>query len=393
MSILQRIFGPVYGPRGYGYSFPGLTYTGQKISIEGSLQLVPVFNAVSQIAGAVGTLPLPVYRREGNYRSEASDDDAWRLLHDEPNPEMASDEFFELVDSHIELWGNAFIWKKPDPNFTAVTGELWPISPARVQVSREQDGTRGFWIEGERFTEDTILHIRALSADGLVGYSPIQLHRNALAISKAQEKFQGSFLKEEGKPAVLLRHPNALKEDAAARLKASWDSIKSGGTAVLEENIAVEKWTMPLEDAQFMEQMNFSDLRVAQMFLLPPDRLGVKSGDSLTYKTTESENQRFITSTLQRRLRRIESAVNRDRSILTNPALFCEFLVDELLRANVKERFEAYKYASEAGFITAEDLRKKENLPYAAPEELLRAPSGTAPTEPGLNPPPPAPAP
>lgn len=365
MSILQRALGSVYRPtQGTGIGFyAGSTYTGRSVSVQSALGLVPVYAAVSQIAGAVGSLPLVVYERAGEYRERATEHRAWRLLHDEPNPEMAADEVWEIVASHIELWGNAFLYKKRDS--LGIVRELWPISPSRVGVTRDDEERRIFFVDGETFDERTILHIRGLSSDGLVGYSPIQLQRDALSIQQAQEEFQGKFLKSDGKPAVLLRHPNKLQGDAKERLKASWDAVKSGGTAVLEEDIHVEKWTMPLEDAQFIEQMQFSDLRVAQMFLLPPGRLGAKTGDSLTYSTVEAEGLQFVTNTLQRRITRIEGAVNRDSSIFADPTRrhFAEFLVDALLRANLKDRYEAYMVGIKAGFLTQEDVRPKENLP------------------------------
>jgi HK97 family phage portal protein len=364
VSIFQRIFGPYYGAQSaWGFLNGSGTYSGQSISVESALGLVPVLNAVSQIAGAVATLPLPVYRKEGEYRSRAEGDHSWALLHEQPNSEMAADELWELVSSHIDLWGNAFVWKEADPNYPALTGALWPLAPERVLVGRDEDGMREFWIEGERFTEEQILHIRGLSPDGLVGYSPIQLARNAVANGIGLDKFQGSLLKDEGKPSLILRHPNKLKPDAQERLKQSWDAIKAGGTGVLEEDIKIERWTMPLEDAQFIQQQEFTDKRIAQMFLLRPGRLGAKTGDSLTYATTESDARDFVTFTLSRRLKRIENALNRDRSIITSPTLFCEFDADALLRANIKERYEAFERGKNAGFLTVEDIRQKENLP------------------------------
>jgi HK97 family phage portal protein len=332
------------------------------VTAEGALGLVPVFNAVSQIAGAVGCLPLEVLSRgSGSERSLATEHPAWHLLHDEPNPEQAADEFWEMVESHIDLWGNAFLYKVKRSDGTVE--QLWALAPDRVQVDRDERGRRRFHIEGQTFGEDTILHIRGLSLEGLVGYSPIQLARNALANAMAQEEFQGRFLGQDGKPAVLLRHPNELSPEAQTRLKKSWDAAKTGGTVVLEEAIEVERWTMPLEDAQFIQQMEFSDKRIAQMFMLQPGRLGAKSGDSMQYSTTESENKQFITYTLQRRLRRIEGAVRRGTEIFPRPEHFAKFNLDELLRAAQKERYESYEIGIRAGFLDAdEDVRPKENL-------------------------------
>jgi HK97 family phage portal protein len=356
----------IYRPRWTRWNWGGdSTYSGKTVTVEKALGLVPVYNAVSQIAGAVGSLPLMVYQRTGEERRRAESHPTWQLLHEEPNPEMAADELWELVESHVDLWGNGFLYKVPRPGTEGLTEQLWPISPDRVQVDRDERNRRRFWIEGRTFHEDTILHIRGLSLDGLVGYSPIQLARNAVANAMALEEFQGRFLKSDGKPAVILRHPNKLKDDdTKERLKKSWDAIQAGETAVLEENIAVEHWTMPLEDAQFIEQMQFSDKRIAQMFLLQPGRLGAKTGDSMQYSTVESENSEFLTYTLQRRLRRIESALKRDRSIFPGPDFYPEFLRDALLQADPKSRFEVYKIGIEAGILDPdEDVRPRENLP------------------------------
>lgn len=366
MSLLQRAIGKVYHPQaadGEISLYGGRTYSGTAVSVQSALGLIPVFSAVSQIAGGVASLPLNVYQQEGEFRSRAEQHRAWRLLHNEPNPEMGADEVWEMVSSHLDLWGNSFIYKKRDS--FGIVRELWPISPNRVGVTRGKDGRRLFSVDGEPYDEATILHIRALSSDGVVGYSPIQVARNGLAIAAQQEKFQGEFLGNDGKPAVLLRHPNSLQPEAAARLKASWDAIKTGGTAVLEEGIEVEKWTMPLEDAQFIEQLGYSDKQIALLFLLPPSRLGAQAAGSLTYETAETQNYEFVTYTLNRRITRIEGAINRDPSIFsgTTRRFFCEFDVDALLRASMSDRYAAYAAGMSAGFLTADDVRPKENLP------------------------------
>jgi HK97 family phage portal protein len=382
MSLLGRAVEQLFLPRGGGSLFMRGTYSGKTVNVRTAMGLVPVYSAVSQIAGATGNLPLIVYKRDGEARARAPKHRAWSLLHDTPNPEQAADEFWELVESHIELWGNAFIWKKRDS--LGLVRELWVLAPSRIGVTRDVGtGQRIFSLDGHPFGEDTILQIRNLSPDGLVGYSPIQLHRHALANQMAQEEFQGSFLKSEGKPGVLLKHPNNLSDDAAKRLKASWDSVKAGGTAVLEEGISVEKWTMPLEDAQFVEQLQHSNLQVALMFLLPPGRLGAPSGDSMRYSTTELEGINFVTYTLQRRLRRIEGAVNRDPSIFTTSKFFCEFLVDALQRADSKTRAQNYMLALKGGWMTKDEVRAREGLPplEEGTEGKEEAPSTEPPAE------------
>jgi HK97 family phage portal protein len=332
---------------------PGGTLVGKTVTVDTAMGLVPVYSAVSLISGAVATLPLIVYNGE----ERAQDSSAWKLLHDNPNPEMASDELWEIVQSHLLLWGNAFLYKEE----TATGIALWPLSPRRCSVGRV-DRVRTIFVDGRPYTESDILHIRGLSEDGLVGYSPIQVAKQSIANALAQQEFVAKFLGEDGKPSVILRHPQSLTAEAAKRLKASWDSVQSGGTAVLEEGIEIDRWTMPLTDAQFIQQQQFSDLRIAQMFNLPPAKLGAKSGDSLTYSTTEQQGQDFVTYTLHRWLTRIEKSLKRDARILPGD-LYAEFLVEGLLRADTKTRFEAYRTAIEAGFMDINEVRERENLP------------------------------
>jgi HK97 family phage portal protein len=341
---------------------PGGTLVGKPVSVDTALGLVPIYSAVSLISGAVATLPLVVYEGEQDRATKSLE---WRLLHDQPNPEMAADEVWEIVQSHLLLWGNAYLYKVEGALGVV---ELWPLSPRRVQVGRV-DGDRTFFVDNRPFTERDILHIRGLSEDGLVGYSPIQVAKQAIANALAQQEFVAEFLSEGGRPSVILRHPQVIGPDAAKRLKAQWDGAKNGGTVVLEEGIEIDRWTMPLNDAQFIEQQQFSDLRIAQMFNLPPSKLGAKSGDSLTYSTTEAQGQDFVTYTLNRWLVRIEKSLKRDPSLMRGN-LSAKFLVEGLLRADTKTRFEAYKTALDAGFMDVAEVRERENLP---PKEMGNA--------------------
>jgi HK97 family phage portal protein len=340
--------------------------TGEVVSVQNALGLVPVYSAVSQIAGAIGSLPLIVYRSLDDGSAERAPlHRTWSLLHDLPNREMAADEVWELVTSHLNLWGNAFVYKERD-GADNLAG-LWPLRPDRVVIERDPEGNRAFLVDGKGpYYEDTILHIRGLSPDGLIGYSPIQIAREQLGTMLAQQRFQSEFNANGGRPRVILRHPNQLSPEAAKRLKTSWDSIKSGGTAVLEENIALERWTMPLQDAQFVEQMQFSDLRIAQLFQLPPSRLGTKTGDSMTYTNTESAGIDYVTYTLRRWLTRIERSLARDPDIFTQGTRFyCEFLVEGLLRGDSGARSGYYTAAlnPDTGWMTRQEVRARENLP------------------------------
>jgi HK97 family phage portal protein len=361
----------------------GRTSSSKAVSIDGSMKLVPIYSGVSLLAGSIGSLPLMVYRRVEGGREKATSHRTWRLIHDQPNPEMAADELWEMIAAHLLLWGNGFLAKVR--NNLGVVSELWPLRPNRVQVGKDPAGNRFFILDGnldKRYTEEDILHIRGLGTDGLVGLSPIQQAREMLGASMALEEFTGRFWANSANPGGTLEHPQKLSEDAQARLRKQWKQIyggpkNAGEVMVLEEGMSWSAVGMPLKDAQFIETAQWGNLQVALLLRLPPGMLGAKTGDSMTYSNTESEGIDFVRWSLRRWLVRIENAVLRDPSIFVQGDRFYpEFLLEGLLRADTKTRFEAYQIAldKDTGWMTKPEVRELENL-----NPLEEEPSG--PTE------------
>lgn len=350
------------------------SYSGKSVTVDSSLSLIPVFAAVNRLAFAVGSSPLIVYRRDGERRVRAETTRQWQLLHDKPNEDQASDEFWAMVESHLALWGNAFIWKERAGD--GRIGQLWGIAPKRVQVGRRANPKTGklervFTLDGrteEAYTDIDILQIRGLSSDGLVGYSPIQLARNMLGNAMSLDEFQGKFWANGAWPGVVLTHPQKMDSDVLARLKATWKRAhggtgRAGETAILEDGMGIEQMTMPLEDAQFIEQARFGDLRIAQLFGLPPHAIAAKSGDSLTYSTVEGQGIDFTRWSVRPWTVRIENSLNTDPDLFPQtPRMYPKFNLDAFLRADIKTRYEAHRVGIDAGFLTIAEARAYEEL-------------------------------
>ena len=334
------------------------------------MRLVPVYSGVSLLAGAVGSMPLIVYKRQGKGRERATGNWMWQLLHVQPNAEMAADELWEIVTAHLLLWGNAFLMKVGHPVYPI--GELWPIRPNRVQVGVDADtGERYYVLDGkDRYTNADILHIRGLGTDGVVGLSPIQQARQMLAGAMEQEEYLGRFYANNAHPGGVLQHPNKLSNEAATRLKASWKAAhggakRAGEVAVLEEGLTWQSTGMPLEDAQFIETARFSLLQVALLLRLPPKMMGASTGDSLTYTSSEWESLDFVRWSLRRLLVRIEGSLMRDTDLFPQSRKFYpEFLIEAILRGTSKERAEFYEKALDpkTGWMVREEVRHLENL-------------------------------
>ena len=89
--------------------FMGGTTSGKTVTERTAMQMTAVYSCVRILAEAVAGLPLHLYKyTENGGKEKAIDHPLYRLLHDEPNPEMSSFVFRETLMTHLLLWGNAY---------------------------------------------------------------------------------------------------------------------------------------------------------------------------------------------------------------------------------------------------------------------------------------------
>jgi len=365
------------------------TYTGSTVTVEKSLRLVPVFSAVNLLASAVGTLPLRVYKSLPDGGKElAPQHRASRLLTVQPNPLTSADEFFESVTAGVLLWGNAFILKEFDETNQNLK-YLWPISPSRVRVGRDpKTGFPQYFVDGRGpYTNDTVIHIRGLSFDGLVGLSPIQQARQTLGIHSALEQYSGSFWANSARPSGVLKHPNRLTAEAAERLRAQWTSshkTTDARVAILEDGMSFEAMSLPAEDAQLIETLHLGDIRIAQLFRVPPRMLMTGVGDSsLHYSSAEWEAIDFVKWSLRRWLVRIENALLRDPDVFKSNGLgamyFPRFDTKEITRGDRSGQAATDIALIQAGVLSVDEVRANLDMnPVGDPtvESVLDAQKG-----------------
>lgn len=352
------------------------SYSGKTVTVESGLELIPVYSAVNLISGAISSLPIRVYQNVSDgSRVIAPKHRAQRLL-DRPTPTMAGDEWRQIMAVALLTWGNFFALKErgPDGYVTA----LWPVDPSTVKVTR-QDGSQKleYFVGRQRFDESSMLHIRGMSDDGVVGFSPIQQARHMLGMAASLEEFTSKFFANGARPGVILRHPSRLTPDAAERLRAQWHAAHNGSdkafsTVVLEEGIEVTTLTMPITDSELLGLSRLNLQQIALLFRVPGSLMMTDSGSSMTYSTVESETKAFVQWALRPWLVRIENALLRDPDIFKDVGLGSQFSprfdVTEMLRGDNKSTAETDVMLLGAGIITVDEARMNLGLnPHLEP--------------------------
>ena len=386
MSIFSGLFRsrdkPENRTAGSSYTFfMGGSVAGKYVTERSAMQMTAVYSCVRILAEAVAGLPLHLYRyKEGGGKEKATDHPLYLLLHDEPNPEMSSFVFRETLMTHLLLWGNAYAQVIRNGKGEVIA--LYPLMPNKMSVDRDENGQLYYTYTRapeEAKTADLgrvilrpadVLHIPGLGFDGLVGYSPIAMAKNAIGLAIATEEYGAKFFANGAAPSGVLEHPGTIKDPN--RVREAWQSqfggsSNSGKIAVLEEGMKYTPISISPEQAQFLETRKFQINEIARIFRIPPHMIGDLEKSS--FSNIEQQSLEFVKYTLDPWVIRWEQSIART---LLNPdekqTYFVKFNLEGLLRGDYQSRMNGYATARQNGWMSANDIRELENLDRIPPE-------------------------
>ena len=374
---------PTNSTVGSTYTFyMGGSTAGKYVNERSAMQMTAVYSCVRILAEAVAGLPLHLYRytKDGG-KEKAIDHPLYLLLHDEPNPEMSSFVFRETLMTHLLLWGNAYAQIIRNGKNEVVA--LYPLMPNKMSVDRDERGQLYYTYQRSNEEAPTmkgssvilkpseVLHIPGLGFDGLVGYSPIAMAKNAIGMAIACEEYGAKFFANGAQPGGVLEHPGTIKDPQ--RVRESWQSTFGGSgnanrIAVLEEGMKYTPIAISPEQAQFLETRKFQINEIARIFRVPPHMVGDLEKSS--FSNIEQQSLEFVKYTLDPWVIRWEQSIMR--SLLTpeeKKTYYAKFNLDGLLRGDYQSRMNGYAIGRQNGWMSANDIRELENLDRIPTEE------------------------
>ncbi len=379
MSIFSGLFRSRDKPKnrvggGWNFLFGGTT-SGKAVNERTAMQTSAVYACVRILAESVAGLPLHVYERTANgSKSTKPSHPLYRLLHDEPNREMTSFVFRETLMSHLLLWGNAYAQIIRDGRGFPIA--LYPLLPDRMAVDRNESGELVYTYQSDKgqvkLRRENILHIPGLGFDGLIGYSPIAMAKNAVGLALATEDYGATFFANGANPGGVLEHPGVIKPEQADRLRESWQSQFGGANAhkvaVLEEGLKFHQMSIPPEQAQFLETRKFQINEIARIFRVPPHLVGDLEKSS--FSNIEQQSLEFVKYTLDPWVVRWEQSLQQALILPSEKAtIFIKFNLDGLLRGDYQSRMQGYSTGIQNGFMSVNDVRGLEDMNLLTAEE------------------------
>lgn len=246
--------------------------------------------------------------------------------------------------------------------------------PDKIKVDRDDNGD----IYYEYLTNKgkvkllyyEVLHIPGLGFDGLIGYSPIAMAKNTIGMSMSAEEYGAKFFSNGATPSGILEYPGTIKNPEMIRK--SWNNGFSGNNshkvAVLEEGMKYTPISIPPNEAQFLETRKFQINEIARIFRIPPHMVGDLEKSS--FSNIEQQSLEFVKYTLDPWVSRWEQNINK--KLLKDSEkekYFVKFNVDGLLRGDYQSRMNGYSIGRQNGWMSANDIRKLENLDLIPKEE------------------------
>lgn len=361
---------------------------------DGAMRVAAVYACVRVIARTIASLPLITYRvLPDQSKVRAYDDPLYDLLHLAPNPDQTSMEFREQLMVAVLLRGNGYA--RVRRNGRGEARELLPLHPDKVRPQINGGGAIVAYQYGDRETllPSEVLHVRNLTSDGVLGRSVLRDASDTFGAARAAQEYGRRVLENDATPGMVLRHPGMLDEEAASRLRESWERMFSGPrnagrVAVLEEGMTVEKVQLTAEDLQFLDTRKLQRNEIAAIFGVPPHLIG--DLERATFSNIEQQSIEFVQNCIQPWCIGLEQALAmRVLSPAQRSQLEVKFNLAGIVRGDIESRYRAYMTGRQGGWLSVNDIRRLEDLnPIGTAgdvylEPLNMQPAGTRTTDGG----------
>lgn len=361
-----------------------------EINIRGEkgLREATVYACVKILSEAVAKLPLKVYREGPRGAEKATDHYLYPLLKTRPNPYMTAYDMFKAVEVQRNLHGNAFIVPEivqSGPDRGRIRW-LWPVDAKAVEIWVDNRGlfeakNRVWYIvrvggEEVRLRPDEVIHLKAMSLDGIVGVSPLQYLRWLVEAGAAGTKHVRDFFRQGLQVKGIVHYTGDLNPDAERRFRERFEQMASGlknahRVALLPIGYQFQPLELSMTDAQFLETAQLTARQIANAFGVKMHQLNDLS--RATHTNVTEQQKEFYQDTLQSILTSYEQELTYKLFTPTEieQGYYVKFSVDSILRSDIKTRYEAYRVGIQGGFLKPNEVRAWEELPSEPGGDVL----------------------
>jgi len=331
---------------------------GQTVTQKTAMKVSGVLAAVSLRSGLLASFPKTIYQNTKEGREEIFDDPLYKILAYQPNPYMNAFTFWELVNTHLDLWGNSYVFIS---KYGKEVKRLTPINPEKVLIIAEDgkliyrvDGTGDRVLDGDH-APNKFLHFKDVSFDGIIGQSRVSLANQTISLCREAEKFGKEFFDKGGHSKGVIEMDGIMAPDGFKAFKEHWDANANHGTAILDQGKKYRPIPIPMADAQFIATREFQLQDIARVFGVPPHLLSDLS--RATYSNIEQTDLSFVKYHLRPMVKRYEHEL--ELKLLGNDLgqKSIRFNLDGILRGDTTSRAAYFGSLKQNKLYTTNEIR------------------------------------
>lgn len=324
-----------------------------------ALEIPAVRGCINFIAGAVSMLPVKLYQESDGKAEEIPGDNRVRLLNDDTGDTLDAAQFWRamLADYYLGGAGYAYIRRRGN----RVEG-LHYVKHGSISINHNNDPIYkdyDVFVNGVQYLPYDFLKLLRGTRDGATGQGIINENALLLSVVYNTMRFEENLVKNGGNKKGFIKSAKKLTQESMDALKTAWRNLygnNNESTAVLNEGLDFKEISNSSVEMQLRENKEANSAEICRLFNLPPSAASGTS-DAAGYAAA------FKTG-VQPVLRAIECALNRDLLLESEKAdHYFAFDTKELLKGDIKARYEAYKTGLEANFLQIDEVRFMEDLP------------------------------
>lgn len=342
---------------------------GDSVSTDQAMRLSAVFACLRLLSEAISTLPLDTFTRDAGTRRPFRPRPEYLSFNP---PQSSRIDYLSQVILSLLTDGNAYVLVVRDR--LGVPVDLIVLDPSLVTVERIR-GKVTYRASGIEIPAANMMHIKGMTMPGsIVGLSPIGYARESIGLGLSAQRFGKSFLDNGAMPSAVIEVPasttagsRAEERDKARSIAQNWKDTHGSGSqgkvGVLLGGAKLSTISINPDDAQYLETRQFQVPDIARIFGVPPHLIADASNSTSWGSGLAEQNLAFGQFSLRPWIERIEDAHGRLLTTHGLPSVFIKLNLDALLRASLKDRYEAYEIGIRSKFLVPNEARSKEDEP------------------------------
>ena len=346
------------------------TSSGVAVDPSSAIQSSTVYSCVSLISDSIATMPVKTFRKTKDHREPTTPPQFLNAIDGMPNPETDGFTWLHRTINSLCLYGNSY-WLITARDRNGFPSEVFNLHPDDITIERK-NGKAIYTFNGkETFTRFTtfnpageIVHIKNFEQGSDLGLSPIEAGSEAIGMALAQDEFSGSFFRNGAVLSGVIEMDSTPSEEQLRIFKQSFNrkhqgSKNSHNIGILTEGSKWRPLALNHEQMQFLQSRKYTKSEICGLFRVPAYLIGDLSETTKLGSSIEEQNRVFYEMTLLPYINRVETAL----TMMLPRNQFARIDVSGLLRANIKARYESYNLGRNAGFLSVNEIRAKEDLP------------------------------